>query len=74
MKREGSLIQEIRRAVRDGRLHEPFVAGDIIPAGVRCAPSTPGTFLPKHRVGNPGGNSELFVRVASGYRLKEHRA
>ena len=72
MKREGSLIRDIRRAVRDGRLQEPFRAGDIIPAGIGCAPSTPGTFLPKHRVGNPGGNSELFVCVAPGkYRLKQ---
>lgn len=30
-----------------------------------------GTFLPKHRVGNPGGNTELFVQVERGlYRLK----
>ena len=71
MKHERDLIREIRRAVREGRLKEPFRAGDIIPAGIGCASSTPGTFLPKHRVGNPGGNSELFVRVAPGeYRLK----
>jgi hypothetical protein len=23
-----------------------------------------GTFLPKHRVGNPGGNTELFLQVS----------
>ena len=75
MAREGRLIREIRRAVRDGRLHEPFAAGDLIPAGIRCASSTPSTFLPKHRVGNPGGNSELFIRIALGkYRLKERCA
>lgn len=75
MKRERSLIREIRRAVCEGRLREPFAAGDIIPAGVRCAKATPRTFLPKHCVGNSGGNSELFIRVAPGkYRLKEHYA
>ena len=74
MKREGRLIREIRQAVCDGRLREPFKAGDIIPAGVCCAPSTPSTFLPKHRVGNPGGNTELFVCVAGQYRLKERCA
>ena len=75
MKREGRLIREIRQAVCDGRLREPFRAGDLIPAGVRCAWSTPSTFLSKHCVGNPGGNTELFVRVASGqYRLKERCA
>jgi hypothetical protein len=30
-----------------------------------------GIFLPKHRVGNPGGFTELFVRLDRGlYRLK----
>ena len=75
MKREGRLIREIRQAVRDGKLKEPFCADDIIPAGIRCASSTPRTFLPKHRVGNPSGDSELFIRVARRkYRLKEYCA
>ena len=63
MSREGRLIQEIRAAVEAGRLKEPFAPKDLIQAGIRCAASTPGTFLPKHRVGNPGGYTELFVRV-----------
>lgn len=30
-----------------------------------------GTFLPKHRVGNPGNETELFVRIQKAvYRLK----
>jgi hypothetical protein len=30
-----------------------------------------GTFLPKHCVGNPGNNTELFVKISRGlYRLK----
>ena len=77
-RKEGRLIQEIRKAVQDGRLVEPFNSADVLKvlkkAGVRCADSTPGTFLPKHRVCNPGGNTELFVRVAKGrYRLKRDR-
>ena len=68
--KEGRLIREIRKAVRDGRLAEPFNSANVLEAGVRCAQSTLGTFLPKHRVGNPGGNTELFVRVCKGkYRL-----
>ena len=66
MSREGRLIQEIRAAVKAGRLKEPFAPKDLIQAGIRCAASTPGTFLPKHRGGNPGGYTELFVQVASG--------
>jgi len=31
-----------------------------------------GTFLPKHRVGNPGGNTPLFIQIGRGlYRLRE---
>ena len=63
------LISQIRRAVADGRLREPFGPKDIRPAGIECAKSTPGRFLSKHRVGN-GETTELFVRVARGqYRL-----
>ena len=66
----GRLIEEIRAAVEAGRLKEPFSPADVIQAGVECAASTPGTFLPKHRVGNPGGNTELFIQVVPGrYRL-----
>lgn len=71
--RDKRLIREIRRACRDGRLIQPFGPRDVRDAGVPCAPATPGTFLPKHRIGNPGGNTELFVRVARGrYVLKQN--
>ena len=53
-------IQRIRDAVCDGILEEPFSAREIDNVlGIRWG----GTFLPKHRVGNPGGYTELFVRV-----------
>ena len=69
MRREGWLIQHIREAVRTGRLRQPFGAQDLVAIGV--LPSTAAAFPPKHAVGNPGGNSELFVRVSRGlYRLK----
>jgi hypothetical protein len=65
-----SLIDRVRAAVRSRTLSEPFRAGDVFRA---CGGSlqTWGTFLPKHRVGNPGGNTELFIRDGRGlYRLK----
>ena len=69
MRREGWLIQYIREAVRTGRLQQQFRAQDLVAIGV--LPSTACSFLSKHAVGNPRGNSELFVRVAPGlYRLK----
>lgn len=69
IRREGRTIGRIREAVRQGQLVEPFAPQDVNAAlGIHWA----GTFLPKHRVGNPGGYTELFVRVNSNpaqYRL-----
>jgi hypothetical protein len=59
---ERETIRKAREAVRTGKLGREFT-----PAEVNWA----STFLPKHRVGNPGGSTELFVRVRPGvYRLK----
>ncbi len=64
---ERDTIRRIRAAVRVGRLQEPFKASEVNKVlGIHWA----GTFLPKHRVGNPDSNTELFVRVERGrYRL-----
>ena len=63
-------ITEIREAVASGRLAEPFRAADVKAACPEWAPATYNTFLPKHRAGNPGGDTVLFVQVAPGlYRL-----
>jgi hypothetical protein len=65
---ERDTIRRIREAVDSGRL--PAIFG---PAEVNKVLSIhwAGTFLPKHRAGNPGGYTELFVRVEPGrYRLK----
>ena len=60
-RREGQTIRRIRDAVSYGLLAEPFSPRDLNDAlGIRWG----GTFLPKHRVGNPGGYTELFVRVS----------
>jgi hypothetical protein len=52
---------------QSGKLHAVFSPADVNAAlGIHWA----GTFLPKHRVGNPGGFTELFVRVEKGrYQL-----
>lgn len=66
---ERETVRAIRRAVRDSSLAQPFRAADVNRA-LRIWFA--GTFLPKHRVGNPGGNTEHFIRVAPGlYRLKD---
>jgi hypothetical protein len=65
---ERDTIRRMREAVSTGRLRKTFTAIEVNKVlKIYWA----GTFLPKHRVGNPGGYTELFVRVRSGvYRLK----
>ena len=72
--KERETIRAIREAVAKGILAEPFN-----PASVNRALmiTFAGTFLPKHRVGNPGWrgkvNTEHFVRVSQQpalYRLR----
>jgi hypothetical protein len=61
---------EIYEAVRKGRLSEPFDAEAVRRACPGWADRTYRVFLAKHAKGNPGRNTELFVRVATGlYRL-----
>ena len=60
-RREGKTIRRIRDAVRRRVFMEPFSPSDVNDAlGIHWG----GTFLPKHRVDNPGGYTELFVRVS----------
>jgi hypothetical protein len=65
---EGQTIRLIREAVAAGRISKQFRPVDVNTAlGIDWA----GTFLPKHCVGNPGNNTELFVKISRGlYRLK----
>jgi hypothetical protein len=67
---EGRTIRNIRIAVSEGRLQQPFSPSDVNRLlGITYA----GVFLPKHRVGNPGGFTELFLQVGhrpSLYRLR----
>jgi hypothetical protein len=60
--------RRIREAVVAGRLTQPFHAADMNAA---LKIGFAGTFLPKHCNGNPGGNTELFLKTSRGlYRLK----
>ena len=62
---------EIYAAVRAKRLAEPFDAAAAKRSCPGWAERTYHAFLPKHAVGNPGGNTELFVRVSPGrYRTR----
>jgi hypothetical protein len=56
----------IVRAVKAGRLREPFTNDDFRKACPRLGEGTYRAFLHKHAEGNPGNASELFVRVSPG--------
>lgn len=53
-------------AVKNGSLAEPFSTADFREACPGLGKGTYSAFLHKHTKDNPGGNSELFVRVAEG--------
>lgn len=71
IKRSGVMAQHnvysaIVRAVKSKRLREPFGSKEFRATCPGFAEGTYNVFLNKHRKGNPGGNSELFIRVAPG--------
>ena len=59
-------INHIRRAVHGGKLGKRFRAADVRRACPGWSQRTYSNFLPKHRVGNPGRNTELFVQHEDG--------
>ena len=62
----GPLIEDIREAVYQGTLREPFRGTDVLKACPGCAENTPRTFLSKHCLDNPSGTTEHFKRHARG--------
>lgn len=56
----------IVKAVRSGRLKEPFSKKDFENSCPGLGHGTYNAFLDKHAVDNPGGNTELFVRKSPG--------
>lgn len=61
-----AIYSKIIDAIKSGDLKEPFASKDFCGACPGFAQGTYKTFLGKHRVGNPGHNSELFKRVGVG--------
>jgi len=53
-------------AINSGTLIEPFTTDDFRKTCPGFATGTYNTFLHKHSLANPGGNSELFERVSPG--------
>jgi hypothetical protein len=62
-----TFAMEIYRAVRSGKLKEPFNADMVRKACPGWADQTYNAFLPKHEVDNTGGNSGLFKRTSPGF-------
>ena len=67
------LFLSILKAIKNGKLPEPFSSNDVKIACLGFAEKTYPVFLPKHRRGNPGNNSVLFERISKG-RYKVIRA
>ncbi|HEY3684229.1 MAG TPA: hypothetical protein VGL93_14430 [Streptosporangiaceae bacterium] len=59
-------MADIRQARYEGRLPERFHPTDVRQACPGWAEHTYGVFLPKHRLGNPGGYTAYFVRHSDG--------
>jgi len=66
MPREHEVYRAIVKAIKEGKLKEPFTKEDFRRACPNFGEGTYNTFLWKHRKGNPGRNSELFEKVAPG--------
>ena len=63
-------VNDIRRAIQQGILPIRFRAADVRSACPGWAYNTYSVFLPKHRLGNPGGNVTYFRQQRNGsYRL-----
>jgi hypothetical protein len=60
------VYESIVRAVKNRSLNEPFSRDDFRSSCPGFGEGTYNAFLDKHTVGNVGGNSELFLRVAVG--------
>ncbi len=60
------MYRSIVQAVKSGELDEPFTRDDFRRACPGLGEGTYTAFLSKHRIDNPGGNSELFVNVTLG--------
>lgn len=61
-----STYASIVGAITRGRLNEPFSSRDWKAVCPEVPDGSCNAFLNKHRKGNPGKNSELFLRVAPG--------
>jgi hypothetical protein len=68
-----TFASQIYKAVKSGKLSQPFNARMVKRACPGWADKTYNVFLSKHAVGN-GTTTELFVKVAHGfYRLANSR-
>ena len=64
--RKSKIIESIKVALKEKRLPERFNPYDFKRACPEFAEKTYHVFLPKHRVGNPGGYTEYFEQHLDG--------
>ncbi len=63
MARNSKIIKEIRDAITDGKIRNPFTKEEWKRACPGWADATYNVFLLKHRVCNPGGYTEYFEQL-----------
>jgi len=69
---EHFVYRTIVKAIKSGKLEEPFTIKDLIKACPELNERTCHVFPPKHREGNPSGTSELFIEMTiKAYKLKK---
>ena len=66
MTRVRNLVGKIRHDVEQGVIPKRFRGTDLMTAHPDWPKSTCSNFLPKHRIGNPNGNTEHFIQHEDG--------
>ncbi len=64
--RKSRIIESIKQALKEKRSPEKFGSEEFRKACTDFAPHTYSNFLPKHRVGIPGGYTEYFKQHLDG--------
>jgi hypothetical protein len=73
--RKSKVIESVKSALKEKKLPERFKSNDFRNACPGFAYTTYHVFLPKHRIGNPGGYTEYFQQYSDGSYslLPQHR-
>lgn len=70
-KKKSKLHEDILHLISEGKLKNPFTKEEVKKMlKDKWAEATFNVFFTKHRVGNPGGYTEYYIKVDNGYQIK----